>query len=119
MRLPLISHRGRVAKEKGNLISHMKEALKLPISGLEVDIRITKDGVPVAHHNKTIKGKRISSLTYDELKGKTGKDENVPLLEDVVKLIKNKVELVIEIKSKPVEPIIKILKNTGSLKEVG
>lgn len=73
--------------------------------GIELDVRITKDGVPVVFHDKTLKrmcgdGRRISACTYEELRTLRLLDteEKIPSLEDVLSLVAGKVPLLIETK---------------------
>ena len=50
----VIGHRGNRAHSPENTIVSMREALALGAHGLEFDVRITSDGVPVLMHDATI-----------------------------------------------------------------
>ena len=73
--------------------------------GIELDIQLSKDKIPVVFHDFTLKricgaeGK-ISDYTYEELKRFTlcGSKEHIPLFEDVLKLVAGKVPLIVELK---------------------
>lgn len=79
--------------------------------GIETDIQLTKDGIPVLHHdfvckrtlrdkdNKPVKGK-ISDYTYEELMSFhiLNSKEKVPLLKDFLALVDGKVPLILEYK---------------------
>ncbi len=73
--------------------------------GIELDIQLTKDKIPVVFHDDTLKrmcGKKgkISEYTYKELQsfllGKS--DQRIPTLEEVLRLVNGKVPLIVEFK---------------------
>ncbi len=100
-----IAHRG--IKTDGvveNTIPAFLLALKKNVP-IELDIHLLKDGNIVVYHdnnlNRLMKINRlISSYSYPELKKLTfpNTDTQIPLFSDVLKLIKGKVLLVVEIK---------------------
>lgn len=73
--------------------------------GIEMDVQITKDGVPVVFHDFTLermcgkKGK-ICDYTWQELKDLklAGSQETIPLFADVLKTVDGRVPLIVEIK---------------------
>lgn len=73
--------------------------------GIEMDVQLTKDRIPVVFHDETLKricgaeGK-VRDYTYEELQAFTlfSSQERIPLLSDVLKLVNGKVPLIIEIK---------------------
>lgn len=74
-------------------------------NGIEIDVRLTKDGIPVVVHDNSLKrvcgvNKKVSELTYDELKGYSlsGSDQHIPTLQEVLSVVNGKVPLIIEIK---------------------
>jgi len=73
--------------------------------GMELDVQMTKDGIPVVFHDFTLKricGEegRISDHTFEELQQfclcKT--NQKIPKFEDVLKLVDGRVPLIIELK---------------------
>lgn len=73
--------------------------------GIELDIQLSKDKLPVVFHDYTLKRicgaeGRISEYTYEELCEFTlcGSKEKIPLLEDVLKLVAGRVPLIVELK---------------------
>jgi glycerophosphoryl diester phosphodiesterase len=96
-----IGHRGVKGVKLENTTESILEAERLGFHMAEIDIQMTKDEKVIVFHDYDLKrifdhkGK-ISELTYDELTGITDK---IPLLEDIIKIIKNgNLELNIEIK---------------------
>jgi glycerophosphoryl diester phosphodiesterase len=68
----LIAHRGANTQAPENSRSAFDQALSYPIDGLETDIQMTKDGIPVLYHDPTLfkilgTSKRISDFTYRQL----------------------------------------------------
>ncbi len=102
----IIAHRGiynNIDIPENSLLA-FKEALKFNYP-IELDINITKDNVIVVFHDDNLLrmtnlDKGINNITYNEIKNLSLLDtkEKIPTLEEVLKLIKGKVLLNIEIK---------------------
>lgn len=73
--------------------------------GMELDIQLTKDRIPVVFHDYTLerachaKGK-VSDYTYEELQQFTlfESEERIPKFEDVLKIVNGKTPLIVEFK---------------------
>lgn len=73
--------------------------------GIELDVQMTKDGVPVVFHDDTLKricgteGK-LCGYTFEELQQfpLCGSDQTIPRFGDVLKLVDGKVPLIVELK---------------------
>ena len=78
--------------------------------GIELDVQLSKDGVPVVFHDYTLKricgaeGK-VCDLTYEELQQfcLCGSDQSIPKFEEVLKLVEGKVPLIVELKFESVD----------------
>lgn len=73
--------------------------------GIELDVRLTSDKVPVVFHDATLSrvigvDKKVSELTLEELKGYTfpGTDERIPTFAKTLEFVDNRVPLLIELK---------------------
>ena len=73
--------------------------------GMEMDVQVTKDGVPVVFHDFTLermcgKGGKVCDYTWQELKDFTlaKSRETIPLFADVLKAVGGRVPLIVEIK---------------------
>ena len=73
--------------------------------GIELDVRLSKDGVLVVFHDDTLTrvvgiDKRVDEVTLEELKGYrlSGTEDTVPTFREVAELIDGRVPLLIEIK---------------------
>lgn len=73
--------------------------------GIEMDIQMTKDHVPVVFHDFTLKricnaDGKIADYTFEELQQfhLCDSDQKIPKFEDVLKLVDGKVPLIVELK---------------------
>jgi glycerophosphoryl diester phosphodiesterase len=73
--------------------------------GIELDVQLTKDLVPVVLHDYSLKRAckkdvQVASLTYEELTGYRlfKSEEKIPTLKEVLDLVDDKVPLIIELK---------------------
>lgn len=114
-----IAHRGMFdnIKTPENSIASFKKALKYNYS-IELDVQLTKDNILVVFHDFNLKrmtgiDKLIADTNYEELKKLKllNTNEHIPTLDEVLKLINNKVLLDIEIKdTKNIKELTNILK---------
>lgn len=115
-----IAHRGMFdnIKVPENSIASFKKALKYNYS-IELDVQLTKDNVLVVFHDENLKrmtgvDKLIQETNYDEVKELKllNTKEYIPTLDEVLKLVDNKVLLDIEVKdTKKIKKITNILKD--------
>ena len=111
-----IGHRGIPKLEPENTLKGFKKALELGANALELDVHLTKDGEVVVIHDSTTlrttkkKGK-VNKLTLEIIrKLDPGKGEKIPTLKEVLKLVKGKCHLNIEIKdSKATEKVLDLV----------
>ena len=113
-------HRGIVNKKyKENLLNSFKQSFKKGF-GIETDIHATKDNKFVCYHDFTLtrifkKKQSIKNLNYHQLKELSLKQNKpIPLLQDLLKISKNKFYLFIEIKPKLSKKLLKKLINETS-----
>ncbi|MBR5798811.1 MAG: glycerophosphodiester phosphodiesterase, partial [Lachnospiraceae bacterium] len=101
------AHRG-LHDNKGEAPENSMEAFRKAAKcgyGIEMDVRLTKDMVPVVFHDKNLtrmcgRPELVSDLTYAQLKDITLAEstETIPLFEEVLKMVKGRVPLIIEYK---------------------
>ncbi|MFP4051041.1 MAG: glycerophosphodiester phosphodiesterase [Thermoplasmata archaeon] len=109
----IIAHRGASGLvEFDNSFESFRKAIEIGADMVEFDVRRTEDGKLIAFHDPSLEGEEISSLTYEEIQEITDdKGYNVPAVEDVVLLFKDKIGLDIELKEGGYEDeVIKIVK---------
>jgi len=115
MQLPplIIAHRGAKWKAPENTKSAFDTALAYPIQGIEFDVQLTKDEIPVIYHDRSLykinrSRRRISDYTFKELENEdwggwfSKQFHNEPLLslENALQLYCHRTQLLVEIKSR-------------------
>lgn len=75
--------------------------------GIEFDVQISKDGIPVVFHDSSLKrvcgvDKYVDELTFEELRELRlfNSNEKIPHFEEVLELVNGKVPLIIELKTR-------------------
>jgi glycerophosphoryl diester phosphodiesterase len=111
--MKIYAHRGSSGTHPENTLAALRAAAALPIDGVEIDVHLTKDGVPVVIHdekiNRTTDGKGyVKDMTVVELQqydagswfSEEWSGERIPTLEEVFEVFEGTHHrLNIEIKS--------------------
>ena len=110
-KVKIIAHRGASGLAPENTIAAINKALEYNVDRIEIDVHQTKDNKIVVMHDHTLDrttngSGEIKQFTYNDLiKLDAGswfapkfKNEKIPLLDDVLKIVNGKSELIIEIK---------------------
>ena len=92
----IISHRGRTSKNsKDNSLQAVSDAIDLGVDMIEVDVRRTKDSQIICFHDFAIGNIPIANLHYSEI---VEVNSQIPTLEQVLWLAKDKIEIDVELK---------------------
>jgi glycerophosphoryl diester phosphodiesterase len=95
----IIAHRGDTSSAVENTIDSFKNAIRKGADMIEFDVRRTKDGVFVVHHDQTIRRKLIKRTNWEEIdKINQHRQAPIPKFEDVLRLARGKIRLDVEIK---------------------
>lgn len=107
----IIAHRGAMGYAPENTISAFKMAIELGADALELDLRQTKDSIPVALHDATVdkstNGKgSVSNFNFKDLQkldagswfDKKFSGEKIPSLQEVINVLNDSTILIIELK---------------------
>ncbi len=107
----IIGHRGARALAPENTLLALRRGMACA-DFVEIDVRLTKDGIPVAIHDATVdrttdgtgpvKGYTIEDLARLD----AGEGETIPTLREVLDLVHGRAGLVVEIKEPGTEVII-------------
>lgn len=125
-------HRGMNKLEPENTLDSYKHSIEAGLDGIELDIWLTKDKIPVVIHGKddgdisaTTNGKgRVKEMTLSELRQyKTlNGNKDIPMLEEVLKLCKNKIFLNIELKDPDIKEtfaqVIKLIETYDMINQI-
>jgi len=104
MKIKALAHRGYPIKYAENTMSSYQAAYQLGFTHLELDVQLSKDGVPVLMHditvNRVTNGKGfIRDFSFQELRELTvGKNEKIPTLDEALLFAKDKMIVSIELK---------------------
>jgi glycerophosphoryl diester phosphodiesterase len=113
-RILVIAHRGASAEKPENTLAAFRRAVELKVDAIELDVRVTRDGIPVVFHDHTL-GRltgvagRVSSRSWRELALlRVGGAEPIPRLAEVLRLIRGRTVVQIELKpGTPVAPVVR------------
>ncbi|MDF2650316.1 MAG: glycerophosphodiester phosphodiesterase [Paenibacillus sp.] len=106
MKIKGIAHRGDPVNYPENTLTAFRAAYELDFTHTELDVHLSKDGVPVIMHDFAIDRMTngtglIRDYTVAELKQFVVKEtETIPTLEEVLKLLKGNMNVLIELKQK-------------------
>lgn len=107
------AHRGAKGYRPENTMVAFEYAIKLGATGIETDVQLTSDGVPVLIHDESLLrttgvNKYVKDLSYDEIKSLDAgswyspeyKAATIPTLEELLQLaVKHQITLNIELKN--------------------
>jgi glycerophosphoryl diester phosphodiesterase len=104
-------HRGAAGYAPENTLASVQKAIDLGVQRIEIDIQQTKDSVVVVLHDdrvdRTTNGiGNVADFTFEELQlldagsyfNSAFKNERIPSLEEVIRLVNGKTDLIIEFK---------------------
>lgn len=99
----IVAHRGYhiLPGTVENSISALEAAQELGVYGCEIDVWITADDTLVVHHDGVMSGMTFQNCNWDDIKDlRLSNSETLPLLSDMLELVKEKgnTKLIIEIK---------------------
>lgn len=112
----LIAHRGASAEAPENTLSAIQKAVNLSVDYIEIDVRLSSDGIPIVIHDPTLKrttncpkSLHVSKLPFNDILAYDAglwfsedfKGEKISTLKDVLKLDLGSCGLMIEIKKGP------------------
>ena len=104
----IIAHRGNCQGLPENSETAFKQSIAYGVDGIETDVQLTKDNIPVIFHDRislklTGTRKWISSYTLGELLQFDIKNEKILTLTEILKLFSKETSLYVEIKSGTIE----------------
>jgi len=124
-------HRGAGALEPENSLKAFQRAIDLGIDGVELDVWVSKDGVPIVVHGTdegVIHFKDNTSTIYafdvlaeDLKKMRLPNDETIPTLEEVLLLCKDRIHVNIELKEESyrvIKPTLELVQRMDMFDQV-
>jgi glycerophosphoryl diester phosphodiesterase len=81
----ILSHRGVQTYAPENTLAAFEAAIALGVDGIETDIRLSRDGIPILFHDRlTPDGDEVAAVTQTELSDRMG--YAIPTLEEALQL---------------------------------
>ena len=109
----IVAHRGASNDFPENTLAAFEEALRRGADAIELDVQLSRDGVPVVYHDRTLTRagggrRRVSSLDWSELReldpglrfDRRFRGQTLPSLEQVLHRFAKRTRLLIEIKAR-------------------
>jgi len=107
----VIGHRGVTDGMPENTVAAFEAALERAADGIELDLQLSRDGVPVVFHHRTLfraglRGQRIFHLDLAALRrlvvrSPSGRNAPIPTLEEVLAGYGRRTHLFLEVKARP------------------
>ncbi|MET3941557.1 glycerophosphoryl diester phosphodiesterase [Paenibacillus sp. PvP094] len=125
-----VAHRGYPKKYPENTLSSFLKAVELGFTHLELDVHLSKDGIPVVIHDHTVDRMtngtgRVADYSASELQSfHIEQDEHIPTLEEVLRALKGNIGLNIELKQMGTyypqleEKVLEVIKEFNMLDQV-
>ncbi|WP_406173980.1 glycerophosphodiester phosphodiesterase [Streptomyces sp. NBC_00996] len=119
-----VAHRGAPYRVRENTIDSLRSALRLGADVVEIDVRPTRDGVPVLLHDATLKrlweqDRPLRSLSSDEVRGLTA--GGVPTLVEALKETEDS-RILLDLPGEPdgraVRRIVDVIRECGAQERV-
>ena len=105
-----LAHRGDWRRAAENTLPALLAALEVPgCDGLEFDVRLSADGVPVLLHDETLARVQGRSERVDALRARELEDLGVPALADVLAAIPHRAMLDVELKGRHDRTVVEVL----------
>jgi glycerophosphoryl diester phosphodiesterase len=121
----IIAHRGASAEAPENTLAAFRRALAHNVDGIELDVQLTRDGVPVVFHDATLRRLtgtrgRLADKTWRELTAlRIDGTGRIPRLVEVLRLTRGRARVQIELKAgTAVAPVVAAIRATRAAKNV-
>jgi len=96
----IIAHRGASAYEVENSLAAFRLAHTMGADGIELDVHVSADGVPMVHHDPTVNGAPIWRTPAADLRThRLANGEPVPTLADALAAIDPSLQVDVEVKA--------------------
>ena len=112
MAIQVIAHRGASAVQPENTPAAFEEALRQGCDAIELDVQLSRDGVPVAFHDRNLArcgfpGSQVSDLTLAEIRnlrwkkrGRGAGSGTISTLDELLRDFGQRVRLLLEVKTR-------------------
>ena len=108
----IIGHRGAAGLAPENTIAALMKAIEYSVDEIEIDVRVTKDNVPILHHNPNLifpddQKTAIKDHTFHDLQALKA---DLATLDEAITIIARQKPLIIEVKpDEDIQPIVAVI----------
>jgi len=100
----IIAHRGATSPARENTLEAFQKAIDLGADMIEFDVRRTKDGRYVIHHDPGLSGRRLNDMTLQDARDRArSAGFHLPELQEALDLTRGRIGLDIELKEEGYE----------------
>lgn len=130
MKIEALAHRGYPVKYPENTLLSYQAAYELGYTILELDVQLSKDGIPVIMHDITLDRTTdghglLKNFTLSELKKlNAGDTETIPTLQEALLYARGKMKVSVELKQKGnlysglEERVLEVIRETDMMEQV-
>lgn len=105
-----LAHRGDTRRAPENTLGAIEAALAVAgCDGVEFDVRLSSDGVPVLLHDETLARVQGRPERVDEVPARALEDVGVPSLADVLAAVPHRAQLNVELKGRHDRVVVEVL----------
>lgn len=129
--LVIASHRAAHAVYPENSLKSIEEAIRLGVDIIEIDVKVSSDGVPVLLHDGTVNRTAVSArgpletMTAEQIRkvklkntDGTESDQFIPTLKEALLLAKGKVYVDLDLKTEKVQYLVPIIQELDMADQV-
>ncbi|MFS8901878.1 glycerophosphodiester phosphodiesterase [Synechococcus sp. H60.2] len=91
----IVAHRGDHTHAEENTLAAFAAAIEGGADGIELDVRRSRDGIPLIFHDAELEGQPLAALTWAEIRARK---PTIPTLEEVLLQVGGKIALDLELK---------------------
>lgn len=92
----IIAHRGASGYETENTLEAFEKAVEMNVEMIEFDVQKTDDKKLIVLHDEKVRDKKVEEMDYHEIEEKI--EYHIPLLEEVLKLLKDRTKIDVDLK---------------------
>jgi glycerophosphoryl diester phosphodiesterase len=98
----VIAHRGASAAELENTLAAFRTAVAMGADGVELDVHVSADGIPVVHHDPHVNALAIAETPLDPLRTVVlANGERIPTLAEALDVLGPSLRVYVELKALP------------------
>ena len=91
----IVAHRGDHTQVEENTLAAFAAAIESGADGIELDVRCSRDGIPLVFHDAELEGQPLAALTWAEIRARK---PTIPSLEEALLHVRGRIALDIELK---------------------